>query len=133
MYTLDNYYITIRGKIMKQKAKKALWLSLSVIAIVIIIFAIQSCDGMFKETYVGAKNDREVTIVLNADDTFDLKVENLLTGTVTEKTGTYEKLGSTNSSILFKPASGSSFTCPYNKNLTGVPFITYNGVHCYKK
>lgn len=23
MYTLDNYYITVRGKIMKQKAKKS--------------------------------------------------------------------------------------------------------------
>ena len=78
---------------MKQKAKKVLRFSLSVIAIVIIIFAMQSCDGMFKETYVGAKNNREVTIVLNTDDTFDLKVENLLTGTVTENTGTYEKLG----------------------------------------
>ena len=74
MYTLDNYYISVRGKIMKQKAKKVLRFSLSVIAIVIIIFAMQSCDGMFKETYVGAKNNREVTIVLNTDDTFDLKV-----------------------------------------------------------
>lgn len=118
---------------MDQKKKKILWISLAVVAVIVIVLTIQNCDGLFKETYVGAKNNREVTIVLNTDNTFELKVEYLLTGNVIEQNGSYEKLGSTSSSILFKPTSGSSFTCPLDTNLTGVPFITYNGVPCYKQ
>lgn len=97
---------------MDQKKKKILWISLAVVAVIVIVLTIQNCDGLFKETYVGAKNNREVTIVLNTDNTFELKVEYLLTGNVIEQNGSYEKLGSTSSSILFKPTSGRSFTCP---------------------
>ena len=100
-----------------------------VIAILVIIFMMA---GGGTETYVGTDVRWDITVTLKNDDTFEIKEESLVTGSVTTVTGTYEKLGSNDSVILFKPTSGKAFRCEIKTNIYGTPFITYSGIACYK-
>lgn len=107
------------------------WLiGIAVVAAIILIIVLMAGGGT--ETYTGTDTRWDITVTLKNDDTFEIKKESLITGSVTTITGTYEKLGTNDTVILFKPTSGVSFRCQVQKNIYGTPFLSYSGVFCYK-